>query len=234
MKIHGPSVGIGAGMTAATIFLTIFVLGIFDSQPELIMSEITSPPSEQSPITLATFIENSSPILGSSTAPLTLIEFGDYQCFFCNKFFHETEPSILENYVDTGKVKIIFKDFTIIGPDSINAANASHCAEDQEKFWEYHDILYDNWNGENNGWASLDNLEKFAEQLDLNMEEFQICMSTEKFRAQILSSNNDARSLEITGTPAFFLIDSENKISKIQGAQPYESFVKIFDSKLTK
>ena len=75
-----------------------------------------------------------SPILGDPNAPITLVEFGDYQCHFCNVHFHNTEHSLLENYISTGKVKMIFKDFTIIGPDSINAAHGAHCADDQGKF----------------------------------------------------------------------------------------------------
>ena len=71
----------------------------------------------------------------------------------------------MKNYVDAGKVKIIFKDFTIIGPDSLNAASASHCVNEEGKFWEYHDILYSNWTGETNGWISLDNLHNFAKQI---------------------------------------------------------------------
>lgn len=77
---------------------------------------------------------NGSPILGDSNSPITLIEFGDYQCHFCNVYFHNTEHKLLENYIDTGKVEMVFKDFTIIGPDSINAAHGSHCANDQGKF----------------------------------------------------------------------------------------------------
>lgn len=87
---------------------------------------------------------NASPYLGDENAPITMVEFGDYQCFFCNRYFHETEHDVLKNYVETGKVKILFKDLTIIGPDSINAAHATHCANEEGKFWEYHDILYNN------------------------------------------------------------------------------------------
>ena len=78
--------------------------------------------------------------------------------------------------MNTGKVKIIFKDFTIIGPDSVNAAHGAHCANDQGLFWEYHDALYNNWNGENNGWASSENLLGFAQDVGLDIEQWSQCM----------------------------------------------------------
>ena len=180
------------------------------------------------------FTANASPYLGDENAPITLVEFGDYQCFFCNKFFHETESAILKNYVETGKVKIIFKDFTIIGHDSIAAANAAHCAKDQGKFWEYHDTLYNNWGGENNDWASSENLLKFAQSIELNEESFVKCMVEKKYDQLVTSSNNDAKTLGLTGTPGFFIIGPDNQITKIPGAQPYESFQKIFEYELAK
>ena len=183
---------------------------------------------------LSTIIANSSPILGDVNAPITLIEFGDYQCHFCNVHFHNTEHELLENYIYTGKVKMIFKDFTIIGPDSINAAHGTHCADDQGKFWEYHDILYNNWTGENNGWASSDNLLRFAQEIELNIDEWSNCMIEARHSQIITDSSKNARDLGITGTPAFFVVGSENNIIKISGAQPLENFEKIFELELQK
>jgi len=182
----------------------------------------------------STILANGSPILGDVNAPITLIEFGDYQCHFCNVHFHNTEHDLLENYVYTGKVKMIFKDFTIIGPDSINAAHGTHCAHDQGKFWEYHDILYNNWTGENNGWASSDNLLRFAQEIELNIDEWSNCMIEARHSQIITDSSKNARDLGITGTPAFFVIGPENNIVKIIGAQPLENFEKIFESELKK
>ena len=150
--IHAPSIAIGSIITAMVLIAVFYGMDRFFEQPEL---ELVPTPSIQqegpAKITLKTFIENGSPILGSKDAQITLVEFGDYQCHFCNVFYHSTEEQILENYIKTGKVKMIFKDYNIIGPDSINASHGAHCAEEQGLFWEYHDILYDNWTGENNG-----------------------------------------------------------------------------------
>lgn len=233
--IHTPSLAIGAIIAVGAIVIAFFAFGTLNDEPELIMN--TTPTIQESgpaKITASTFLENGSPILGDPNAPITLVEFGDYQCFFCNKFFHETEDTILKNYIETGKVKLIFKDYTIIGADSINAANAAHCASDQGKFWEYHDTLYNHWTGENNGWASLDNLSQFAGELGLDMDQFSKCMTDSKYSQNIVKSNQDAKDLGLTGTPAFFIIDQDYKVTKIGGAQPYDIFEKIFDSKLEK
>ena len=233
MQIHGPSIGIGAGVTAVVIIAAFFAFGSIN-QPEIELKPTALPQEEQAPISLSVFTANGSPILGDPDAPVTLIEFGDFQCFFCNKFFHDTEESLLTNYVETGKVKVIFKDFTIIGPDSVNAAHGARCADEQGMFWEYHDELYNNWDGENNGWASSENLLKFAGDIGLDTEKWNQCMLDKTYQQAIVSSNNDARTLGLTGTPAFFVIGSDNQITRISGAQPYEVFQNLFDTELQK
>ncbi|MGY5142653.1 MAG: DsbA family protein [Nitrosopumilus sp.] len=231
--IHAPSIAIGSIITAMVLIAVFYGMDRFFEQPEL---ELVPTPSIQqegpAKITLKTFIENGSPILGSKDAQITLVEFGDYQCHFCNVFYHSTEEQILENYIKTGKVKMIFKDYNIIGPDSINASHGAHCAEEQGLFWEYHDILYDNWTGENNGWASSENLVRFAQEIEVNMEDWTKCMNDRTYSQKIISSNDDARSLEISGTPAFFVINTEGKVTPIFGAQPYSSFERIFEEQL--
>ena len=233
--IHVQSLAIGAGIASAAIVVAFLAIGTWNDEPELVV-EPTPTIQESGPaqITAVTFMENGSPILGDPNAPITLIEFGDYQCFFCNKFFHETEDDILKNYIETGKVKVIFKDFTIIGPDSVTAAHAAHCADDQGKFWEYHDTLYEHWTGENNGWASSENLLGFAEDIGLDIDEFSKCMIDSKHTTVIATSNQDAKDLGLTGTPAFFIIGPDNKVTKIGGAQPYDVFERIFNSELEK
>ncbi len=233
--IHGPSLAIGA--TVASVALIVVFLGFegISNESELVM-EPTPTIQESGPpkVTMATFLENGSPILGNPNAPVTLVEFGDYQCHFCNVFFHSTEDDILRNYVDAGKVRMIFKDYNIIGPDSIIASHGAHCADDQGLFWEYHDILYSNWTGENNGWASSENLEKFAKEIGLDMDEWSECVTNGYYSQTILASNEDAKNLGITGTPAFFVIGPDDKTTRISGAQPFEVFEKIFEIELEK
>ncbi len=234
MKVHGPSLGIGAGITAVAIISVFSLLSLSGEEKELILEQAKTPDQEPQKIELSVFTDNGSPYLGDPSAPITVVEFGDYQCFFCNKYFHDTEPDIVLNYVETGKVKIIFKDYTIIGPDSVTAAHAAHCANDQEKFWKYHDTLYNNWTGENNGWASSENLLRFAQDVGLDVDEFTECMKNETHKSIIAASVEDAKTLELGGTPGFFVIGIDNKITKIPGAQPYSVFKKTVDSELEK
>jgi protein-disulfide isomerase len=225
------------GASIASIVLVIAFLGFenISNQSELVIEpapiiQQAGPPK----VTLNTFLANGSPILGNTHAPITLIEFGDYQCHFCNVFFHSTEEDILKNYVETGKVKMIFKDYNIIGPDSVNASHGAHCANDQGLFWEYHDILYSNWTGENNGWASSENLGRFAQEIGLDMDVWSECMSNGIHSQTILASNEDAKSLELTGTPAFFVIGPDGKTTRLFGAQPFDTFEKVFENELKK
>jgi len=233
--IHAPSLVIGAVIASVAIIVAFLALDIFNDEAELTI-EPAPVIQESGPakITAATFMENGSPILGDPNAPVTLVEFGDYQCYFCNQFFHTTEDDLFKNYVETGKVKVIFKDYTIIGPDSVTAAHAAHCADDQGLFWKYHDTLYNNWDGENNGWASSENLLQFAGDIGLDTDEFSKCMIDSKHTSIIVNSNQDAKDLGLTGTPAFFIIGPDNKVTKIGGAQPYDVFERIFNSELEK
>lgn len=231
MKIHWPSLGIGVGVVIVLVI-------IFFTYGQNVMKTTQQNNASQNiqnagqKVTLDLITGNSSPILGSKGAPITMIEFGDYQCFYCHKFFNNTESDIVKNYVDTGKVKMIFKDFTIIGQDSVTAANAAHCAQEQGKFWEYHDALYNNWSGENTGWASITDLNQFAQQVGLNQDQFNQCMTQAKYMPVVKGSVSDANTLGLTGTPDFFIIAPDNSVTKIVGAQPYEVFDEVFKSKL--
>ena len=233
--LHAPSLAIGA--IIASITITVVMFGLNSVTDEMQLSIEPTPKIQDivpSKITMDTFVSNGSPILGDPDAPITLVEFGDYQCHYCNVFFETTENDIIKNYVETGKVKIIFKDYNIIGEDSVKASQGAHCANDQGMFWEYHDTLYSHWTGENNGWASSENLTIFAQQIGLNMDTWSECMVEGSHSQIILKSNDDARALELTGTPAFFVINSEGQVSKLFGAQPFEAFKKTFDTQLKK
>jgi protein-disulfide isomerase len=235
LLLHGPSLIIGAAIASVSIIISFMIFSTLNDETELTIQPVSNlQESNSQKKIISTIITNGSPILGDLNAPITLIEFGDYQCHFCNVHFHNTEHDLLENYIYTGKVKMIFKDFTIIGPDSINAAHGTHCADDQGKFWEYHDILYNNWTGENNGWASSDNLLRFAQEIELNIDEWSNCMIEARHSQIITDSSKNARDLGITGTPAFFVVGSENNIIKISGAQPFENFEEIFELELQK
>ena len=235
LTVHWPSLGIGAGVAIACIFCGVLLVDMINTEPTQILDEITiSEITTTKKPTIASFYGNASPILGDINAPLTLVEFGDYQCTFCKKFFHETEESILVNYIETGKVKMLFKDFIVVGEDSVNAASAAHCANDQKMFWQYHSTLYNNWDGEGTGWASSEQLHQFASTLGLDMNKFSECMSQSKWKDLVLSSHADGRALGVDATPTFFIIDENNEALKITGAQHYDVFQRTFDSLLEK
>ena len=232
--LHLPSLTIGAIISVICISVIFFgIEGISEPSEPLIEKQLIEEQKKPVEITMGTFFDNGSPILGDPNAQITLIEFGDYQCHFCNVYYHNTEHEIFKEYVMTGKVNIIFKDYTIIGPDSTIAAHGAHCAEEQGKFWEYHNTLYDNWDGENNGWAGQENIFRFAEKLELDMDEFIECNNDKRYEQKISKSGNDAKILGITGTPAFYVISINNQqVEFISGAQPYDTFKKIFNSML--
>ena len=233
--IHWQSLGIGAGIAIACIFCGVLLVNMIDNDSTQILDEITIKEitSIKKP-TIDSFYNNASPILGNPNAPLTLVEFGDYQCTYCKKFFHETEKLILINYIETGKVKMLFKDFIVVDEDSINAASAAHCANDQQMFWQYHSTLYNNWDGEGTGWASSEQLHKFAFTLGLDMNEFSECMANSKWKDLVHASHDDGRTLNVNATPTFFIINQNNEALKITGAQHYDVFQDVFDSLLEK
>jgi len=170
-----------------------------------------------------------SPILGSDLAPITIIEFGDYQCEQCYKWYHNTKDSIVQNYIETGKANLIFVDLAILGRDSPKAAAATYCAEEQGKYWEYHDLLYNFQEGVDSGWANSERLKAFAFSLELDKELFDSCVDSGKFAKRVQFNTNEAKKQGATGTPTFIIVNSEGQ-QKIAGAQPYSIFQKVLDS----
>ena len=171
-----------------------------------------------------------SSILGNPIAPITIIEFGDYQCHQCYNWFHNTKPAIFENYVDTGRVNFIFVDIAFLGRDSPKAAQASYCAEDQGKYWEYHDLLYLSQEPQiDNGWANPERLKAFAFNLGLDMELFENCLDSGKYSKRVQFNIDEAKKHGINGTPGFFIVGPDGQ-QKISGAQPYSVFKLVLDS----
>jgi len=170
-------------------------------------------------------------ILGNANAPVTLIEYGDYQCPFCTQFFSTTMPQILTNYINAGKVRMVFRNFAFLGPESNAAAAAAECAEDQNQLWAYHDALYsakisDEQKGgsENDGFYNRALFLKLAGQTKLNVAAFTTCLDSNKYAAQIQSERTTAGTMGVDSTPNFFVNGSQ-----IQGAQPYSVFRQVID-----
>ena len=172
-----------------------------------------------------------SSILGNPSAQITIVEFGDYQCHQCYNWFHNTKPTVFQNYVDTGKVNFVFMDLAFLGKDSPKAAQASYCAEDQGKYWEYHNQLYTAQESQiDNGWANSERLKAFAFSLGLDMESFDSCLDSGKYTKRVQYNIAEAKKLGANGTPTFFIISIDGQQQKLVGAQPYSVFKQVLDS----
>ena len=177
--------------------------------------------------------ENGSPILGSESAPITIVEFGDYQCEACYAWFHTTRDTLIDNYVETGKAKLIFVDLPFLGRDSPMAAQASYCAEDQGQYWEYHTMLYTFQDGHpDSGWADRDRLNSFAFSLDMNMDEFNECMDSSKYKKRVKANYDEAVKNGVQSTPTFIIISEDGKREQFSGSQPYSVFAATIESML--
>jgi len=178
-------------------------------------------------------LENGSYPLGSENASITIVEFGDYQCEACYHWFHNTRDTLIDNYIETGKAKLVFVDLPFLGRDSPKAAQASYCAEDQEKYWEYHTMLYTFQDGPpDSGWADRDRLNSFAFSLDMNIDEFNECMDSSKYQKRVKANYNEAVKNDVQQTPTFIIISSDGATKKFAGAQPYSVFAATIEPML--
>ncbi|MDH5569160.1 MAG: DsbA family protein [Nitrosopumilus sp.] len=170
-----------------------------------------------------------SAILGDPSAPITIVEFGDYQCHQCYNWFHNTKPAITRDYIETGKANLVFVDLAFLGNDSPKAAQASYCAEDQGMYWDYHDILYNSQEPKiDGGWANSERLKAFAFSLGLDMELFESCLDSGKYSKRVQYNIQQARDHGVRGTPGFFIVGPDGQ-QQISGAQPFSVFKQIMD-----
>ena len=171
-------------------------------------------------------------ILGDPKAPVTLIEYGDYQCPFCGRFFSGPEQDIRDEYIKSGKVRMVFRNLAFLGPESIAAAQATECAKDQGKFWAYHDALFTaeiNDGQEGNGNLTQTLFLKFAKDVGMDVATFTSCVDSKKYTAQITADNASAHAFGIDSTPTSFMNGEE-----IKGAQPFSAFKELIDAALAK
>lgn len=165
------------------------------------------------------------PVKGYENAPVTIIEFSEYQCPFGGRFFKESLPQIEENYIKTGKVKHVFRDFPLsFHQYAQKAAEASECADEQGKFWEYHNKLFENQDA-----LDTNNLKQYAKNLDLDTAKFNDCLDSGKMASEVQKDFNDGSQYGVSGTPTFFI----NGI-KLVGAQPYSAFEQLVEQELNK
>jgi len=198
--------------------------------------------------------------LGDKDAPIVVIEFSDLQCPFCRSFWRDTLPLIKSEYIDTGKVKFVYRDFPLdFHPGAMPAAQATECAEEQGKFWEMHDKIFSEQGKQGDGTISfgVDDLEKWASEIGLNAGDFNSCLDSQKYAEEVKKDINDGRLAGLNGTPSFLIFEGENNImvdsalvsqklaqreyiirfeegSVVVGAQPFSVFKAIIDEELAK
>ncbi len=165
--------------------------------------------------------------MGNPNAPVHIIEYGDFQCPYCLKFWAEAEPQLIDRYVNTGKVFFEYRAVAFIGPESADAAKGAYCAGDQNKFWEFHDTLFSNWTGENAGDFTQDKLIKYANTLALNMDEFKSCLSEDKHKVTVDQDAAKAEADGVHATPTLFI----NGV-KVEGAQPFSALKQLIEQAL--
>lgn len=187
-------------------------------------SVLAQPKTEED---IFTYLAKDGPTKGSNKAPVTLIEFSDFQCSFCRKFWQATLPGIEKKYIKTGKVKFVYRHFAILGKPSLAAAQAAECAGEQDKFWPYHDKLFAN---ANSPLAFTDaKLKGYATELRLKTKEFGQCLASGKYSKKVENETAIAAFLGARGTPTFFLNGQ-----LLVGAQPFEVFRAAIEKELKK
>jgi protein-disulfide isomerase len=172
--------------------------------------------------------------LGDPNATITLVEFADYRCPFCEKFHKESFDKIVTNYIDTGKVKYLFKDFVVNDrgeyKGSAQASVATYCAAEQDKYWEFSKEIYKNFKPEPQHWITLESLTQFANNVQIvDVEKFKSCVESNKYQDLVQQNKLLATSLGLTGTPSFAILKGDKIQSIVPGAIPYE----VFDSTFT-
>lgn len=212
-------------MIKITLFLIPITIGIITG---MFLAVYPESETNSNILTSSKLISGGSPIMGDPNAPITVLEWGDYQCTFCYKFHQNTLDAINTDFIKTGKVKLVFKDFPLNGPDSLLAAEATYCAQDQEKYWQYHDELYKNWGGERTGWITRDALDRFATTINLDLDAFNKCLDENKYQNKVILLYEFGKEIGIDATPSFLIFNDE-KIIKIRGNQPLQVFLKTFD-----
>lgn len=240
MRSYGVAVAVGAGSVALALvffFAGFFVRGWVDQQlapagppvaaqkapvPSPPAAVATAAPTVAPAAPLNVSYDSSDPARGPEKAPVTIVEFSDFQCPFCKRYVDETLPLILATYGD--RVRYVFRDFPVaeLHPQAQKAAEAAQCAAEQGKFWEYHDRLF-----QNQGALDLPALEASAKALGLNEAAFASCLEGGKYAQAVQKDFADGRSYGVTGSPTFFINGR-----KLVGAQPYPTFQKLIDDSL--
>jgi len=215
----------------ALLLPIVFLLGlgtgyfVWGRDVSSISADTSSPVSQTEPQELPRYDVpvDDDPVLGREDAPVTIIEFSDFECPFCTRFHSDTFSRIIENYGD--EVRFVYRDFplTSIHPEAFPAAEAANCAGEQGQYWEYHDKLFSGGPQA----LSAETYVRYAEELTLDMQDFQECVDTGRYKDEVQADFDFGAQLGVRSTPTFFI----NGIAVV-GAQPYSTFVEIIEGEL--
>ncbi len=194
-----------------------------------------APPRSTAPQIFQVLLED-DPFKGNPNAPVTVVEFSDFQCPFCSRFFTQTLPLLEENYIDTGKIKLVYKDLPLdnLHPNARPVHIAAECADEQGMFWEYHDVLFE----KQSEWQRLSSsdlqttLIQYADDFGLQTASFEACLSSPEMADEVNADFLQAAQYGATGTPTFFIGNEKNGFIKLVGAQPYAAFQAAIDAQL--
>jgi protein-disulfide isomerase len=219
----------------AMVFLIVGTLigfglaGANDAENRLLIQQVIaemgggSRNTTESTIQYVSVSTDDDPSIGPADAPVTIIEFADYECGFCRSFVAETLPQILTNY--EGRVRYIFRDMPILGQTSVDAAIAAECADDQGRYWDYHNALFNNQQalGTEGVFVML------AQNVGIDVNTFNACLSAQTHLGEIVADQSDGSRAGVGGTPAFFINGRY-----VSGAQSYAVFASIIDQELAR
>jgi protein-disulfide isomerase len=226
----GLVLGGAIGYLYAKTTITTGVTANIDAPPQTQQPRVTAPPATPPPelieVDMKELVDDDQ-WTGDENAPVVIVEFSDFQCPFCERWATETLPQLTQTYIDTGKVRLVYRDFPLssIHPEAQNAAESAECARDQGKFWEYHDTLFENrmdWSGVGDA-----KFKQYAADLGLDTSQFNDCLDSDKYKNEVLDDLNAGGSVGVSGTPTFFINGK-----KLVGAQPFENFVTVIEEEL--
>lgn len=216
-----------AGAGCAVLLCSMIFVGVMVViGPDFIQQFI--PGSGINPVDSPPRVSAQGNTMGDPEAPVHIVEYGDFQCPYCVNFWKDTEPQLIEEYVSTGKVYFEYRSLgAFLGEESGWAAEGTYCAGDQNRFWEFHDVLYANWVGKNVGNYSRERLVEFAKTIDMDAVEFEACLREGRHKATVEQDAADGLAAGVRATPTFFI----NGV-KVEGAQPFEVFKELIEDAL--
>lgn len=221
------------GLLIVNILISLIILNMVYSSGG--SAPTPSAPQEQQPEPqiLKQVSLDDDPLIGNKDAKITIVEFSDFQCPFCRRFWSATLPQLKKDYIDAGKANLVYRDFPLgFHPGAQPAAEASECADDQGKFWEMHDKIFGEQDKQGQGTAQFgkEELKTWAKSVSgLDYSKWESCFDSGKHTEEVKKDEADGNKYQVSGTPTFFIGNSKSGYVRLVGAQPLEAFRQILD-----